>query len=80
MLTPLPQDDHEDPTVAELIAARPHLAMHAMDGLVLEGVPLAAIADAVGTPTWVYGAGTMGRGTASWCRRSRRWGRMCITR
>jgi diaminopimelate decarboxylase len=51
---------HEaDPGVAELIAARPHLSMHAMDGLVLEGVPLNAIADALGTPAWVYGAGTM---------------------
>jgi diaminopimelate decarboxylase len=48
-----------DPSVAELIAARPHLSMHAMDGLVLEDVPLHAIADALGTPTWVYGAGTM---------------------
>jgi diaminopimelate decarboxylase len=33
--------------------------MHAMDGLLLEGVPLNAIADALGTPVWVYGAGTM---------------------
>jgi len=33
--------------------------MHAMDGLVLEDVPLQAIADALGTPVWVYGAGTM---------------------
>ena len=33
--------------------------MHAMDGLVFESVPLNAIADAIGTPTWVYGAGTM---------------------
>ncbi len=48
-----------EPTAAELIAARPCLAMHAMDGLLLEGVPLAAIADALGTPCWVYGAGTM---------------------
>ena len=30
-----------------------------MDGLVLEGVALNAIADALGTPVWVYGAGTM---------------------
>ena len=59
MLTPIAQHDQEDPTIAELIAARPHLTMHAMDGLMLEGTPLAAIADAVGTPTWVYGAGTM---------------------
>ncbi|HVC61909.1 MAG TPA: diaminopimelate decarboxylase [Acetobacteraceae bacterium] len=49
----------DDPTVAELLAARPHLTMHAMDGLVLESVPLNRIADAAGTPTWVYGAGTM---------------------
>ena len=48
-----------DPSVAELIAARPHLAMHPLDGLVLEDVPLNAIADALGTPAWVYGAGTM---------------------
>jgi diaminopimelate decarboxylase len=48
-----------DPTAADLIAARPHLAMHAMDGLVMEDVPLAAIADALGTPVWVYGAGTI---------------------
>ncbi len=33
--------------------------MHAFDGLVFEGVPLNAIADALGTPVWVYGAGTM---------------------
>lgn len=49
----------DDPTIAELLAARPHLAMHAMDGLTLEAVPLNRVADAVGTPTWVYGAGTM---------------------
>ncbi len=48
-----------DPTAAELIASRPHLSLHAMDGLVLEGVPLMRIADAVGTPTWVYSAGTL---------------------
>ena len=50
---------HPDPTPDALIAARPHLTRHAMDGLLLEGVPLAAIAAAVGTPTWVYGAGTI---------------------
>ncbi len=48
-----------DPSVADLIAARPHLAMHPFDGLVLEDVPLNAIADALGTPVWVYGAGTI---------------------
>lgn len=49
----------QDPTVADLLAARPHLSMHALDGLVFEDVPLNAIADAVGTPTWVMGAGTL---------------------
>jgi len=48
-----------DPSFAELIAARPHLSMHAMDGLVMEDAPLAAIAEAVGTPAWVYSAGAM---------------------
>ncbi|MBS0560710.1 MAG: diaminopimelate decarboxylase [Proteobacteria bacterium] len=48
-----------DPTPAELIAARPGLAMHAMDGLTFADVPLNAIADAVGTPTWVYAAPIM---------------------
>lgn len=33
--------------------------MHAHDGLMLEGVALKRIADVVGTPAWVYGAGTM---------------------
>lgn len=50
-----------DPSVRDLIAARPHLSMHARDGLVFEDVPLNAIADALGTPVWVYGAGTMRR-------------------
>ena len=48
-----------DPGVAELLAARPHLSMHAHDGLMLEGVALKRIVDVVGTPAWVYGAGTM---------------------
>ena len=48
-----------DPTEAELIAARPGLARHAMDGLLMDGVPLNAVADALGTPTWVYSATTM---------------------
>lgn len=50
---------HPDPSPAELIAARPQFSLHAMDGLLLEGVPLNAIADALGTPTWVYAAGVM---------------------
>ena len=52
-----PEDNTPDPSIAKLIAARSHLHMHAMDGLVMEDVPLARIADAVGTPTWVYSAG-----------------------
>ncbi len=48
-----------DPTVAELLAARPQLRMHPFDGLMLEGVALHAIADAIGTPAWVTGAGTV---------------------
>ena len=52
--TLLPHD--EDPTVAELVAARPNLELHAHDGLLLDGVSLTAIADAVGTPAWVISA------------------------
>ena len=59
MSAPLPVSDLADPSIAELIAARPHLSLHAQDGLVLEDVPLNAVADALGTPCWVYGAGTM---------------------
>jgi len=53
--------DTPEPTTAELIAARPHLSMHAMDGLLIDDVPLNAIADSVGTPTWVYSATSMQR-------------------
>jgi diaminopimelate decarboxylase len=48
-----------EPSIAELIALRPHLAMHAMDGLVIDDVPLNQIADTIGTPTWVYSASAM---------------------
>ena len=48
-----------DPSTADLIADHPALTMHAMDGLVLEDVPLTAIARAVGTPCWVLSAGTL---------------------
>ncbi len=54
-----PEDNSPDPTIAELIAARPDLRLHAMDGLVMEDVPLLRIAEAVGTPTWVYSAGAL---------------------
>ncbi len=56
MPAPLALADDLDPTIAELVAARPHLSLHAMDGLLMEGVPLNAIADAVGSPTWVLSA------------------------
>jgi diaminopimelate decarboxylase len=60
MATPATPDT-PDPTIAELIAARPQLSMHAMDGLVIDDVPLNAIADDVGTPVWVYSASAMRR-------------------
>jgi diaminopimelate decarboxylase len=53
--------DDADPDFGDLLAARPHLTQHAADGLTMEEVPLAAIARAVGTPTWVYSAGTLRR-------------------
>ncbi len=48
-----------DPTVAELLAARPQLRMDPFEGLMLEEVALGAIAAELGTPTWVTGAGTL---------------------
>jgi diaminopimelate decarboxylase len=59
--SPAPIADTPDPDTAELIAGRPHFAMHAADGLVMDGVPLNRIADAVGTPTWVYSAPSIRR-------------------
>jgi len=47
-----------EPSLADLLAARPALNMHAQDGLCFENIPLNAIADAHGTPVWVYGAAT----------------------
>ncbi len=47
------------PNLTELLAARPAFSMHAQDGLCFENVPLNAIADAHGTPTWVYGAASI---------------------
>ncbi len=35
--------------------------MHAMDGLLLDGVPLAGIIDTLGTPSWVYSADAIRR-------------------
>ncbi|MGD0106038.1 MAG: diaminopimelate decarboxylase [Rhodopila sp.] len=54
-----PNDPATDPSITDLIAARPWLRYDAMDGLLLDGVPLQGIADAVDTPTWVYSAATM---------------------
>ncbi len=51
--------DTIDPDTATLLAARPHLRMDAFDGLLFEGVPLRLIAQDVGTPVWVTGAGTL---------------------
>jgi diaminopimelate decarboxylase len=48
-----------DPSISELIAARPWLRYDAMSGLLLDDVPLAQIAAAAGTPTWVYSANTL---------------------
>jgi diaminopimelate decarboxylase len=55
----IPQISAPPPSLADLLAARPALRMHAQDGLCFEGVPLNAVADAYGTPVWVYGAGTI---------------------
>ncbi len=63
-VSPWPSDA-DQPTIAELVAARPSLGMHAADGLLLEGVRLAAVARAVGTPCWVMSAGTLRRRLAS---------------
>jgi diaminopimelate decarboxylase len=60
MVAPNPtRDPTTDPSVADLIAARPWLRYSALDGLLLDNVPLTLIADAVGTPTWVYSAAAM---------------------
>ena len=50
-----------DPSFPELLAWRPQLIADARDGLCLDGVPLLAVAAEVGTPTWVYSAGTLRR-------------------
>jgi diaminopimelate decarboxylase len=46
-------------SASELLAARPFLSPNAHAGLLFESVPLAALAEAYGTPLWVYGAGTL---------------------
>ena len=59
MAEPVPVSPDTDPTAAELVVARPHLRYDAMDGLLVEDVPLNAIADRIGTPTWVLSAGAL---------------------
>ncbi len=59
MAEPAYLPDTPDPTVQDLIAARPNLRMDAQAGLMFDGVPLARIAHALGTPVWVYSADTM---------------------
>jgi diaminopimelate decarboxylase len=54
-----PSDPATDPSIQELIATRPNLKHDAQAGLLLDGVPLARIADSAGTPTWVYSAATL---------------------
>ncbi len=58
-LAPGREDREAEPDLAALLAARPAFAMHAQDGLCFEDVPLNAVADAYGTPVWVYGAGSI---------------------
>jgi diaminopimelate decarboxylase len=52
-------DPADDPTIQELVALRPWLKYDPMDGLLMDGVPLTAIADGVGTPTWVTSSATI---------------------
>jgi diaminopimelate decarboxylase len=62
MATSAPSPDAaSDPTVQELVSLRPGLRYDARDGLLLDDVPLAGIAAAAGTPTWVYAAATLHR-------------------
>ncbi|HYZ25011.1 MAG TPA: alanine racemase, partial [Rhodopila sp.] len=49
----------DDPSIAELIAARPWLVLDPLSGLMLDDVPLIQIARSVGTPTWVYSAAVL---------------------
>lgn len=66
MAAPAPQFHPDpDPSFAELLALRPHLRMDPLAGLMMEEVPLARIAAAVGTPTWVYSANTLRRRLAA---------------
>jgi diaminopimelate decarboxylase len=61
MPAPAPVSDTPDPSFSDLLARRPALKMDPLAGLTLEEVPLARIAAAVGTPSWVYSAATLRR-------------------
>jgi diaminopimelate decarboxylase len=52
-------DNPAQPDLRDLVSARPGLQMDPKDGLSFEHVRLAEIADAHGTPCWVYGAATL---------------------
>src|SRR5438067_1650934 len=55
---------HPDPALDELIAARSCLRQHSADGLLIDDVPLAAIAAGAGTPCWVISAAEIRRRVA----------------
>jgi len=57
-MTDAPAELGADPSFADLLARHPHLSL-GPQGLMFEQVPLARIADSLGTPTWVYSATTL---------------------
>jgi diaminopimelate decarboxylase len=57
-MTDAPAELGATPSFADLLACHPHLSL-GPQGLAFEQVPLSAIADALGTPTWVYSATTL---------------------
>ncbi|WP_029605369.1 diaminopimelate decarboxylase [Kozakia baliensis] len=52
-----------EPDTLSLLASRPSLRMDVQDGLLFEDVPLHLIAERLGTPCWITGAGTLRRRT-----------------
>lgn len=62
MATPRqPGPSLNDPSVMELVASHPGLCYDLQRGLLIDGVAVDGIANAVGTPTWVYSAAIMRR-------------------
>lgn len=53
------EPNDSEPGAQELIAARPAFTADALDGLLFEGVALAAVAQAHGTPVWVMGSASL---------------------